>query len=161
MYCPHCSAQITQKQKFCRSCGMDLKLVAQALAQHLSETGIKKGSSRSEAAALNLLYKMLLGGVSMLMAGMVVLALGKEIPWVKTIGMLMVLTGTFIAFLGVISPLRPRKQPLQSSLPESATGTQTTAKLPKTPMAEMLPSVTEDATRSLGISTKEIPKVLP
>ncbi|HEY6232434.1 MAG TPA: zinc ribbon domain-containing protein [Pyrinomonadaceae bacterium] len=35
MYCPHCGAQNAGETKFCRSCGEDLRLVAQAVTKSL------------------------------------------------------------------------------------------------------------------------------
>src|SRR6266576_55666 len=35
MYCPHCGVQNSQETKFCRSCGEDLRLVAQAVTKSL------------------------------------------------------------------------------------------------------------------------------
>src|SRR5215217_2039928 len=35
MYCPHCGIQNVQETKYCRSCGKDLRLVAQAISKSL------------------------------------------------------------------------------------------------------------------------------
>ena len=35
MYCPHCGTQNPPETKFCRSCGRDLRLVAQAITKSL------------------------------------------------------------------------------------------------------------------------------
>src|SRR5689334_5916460 len=35
MYCPHCGAQNLPETKYCRSCGQDLRLVAQAITKSL------------------------------------------------------------------------------------------------------------------------------
>jgi hypothetical protein len=35
MYCPHCGAENVRETKFCRSCGEDLRLVAQAVTKSL------------------------------------------------------------------------------------------------------------------------------
>ena len=35
MYCPHCGAQNPKETKFCRGCGEDLRLVAQAVTKSL------------------------------------------------------------------------------------------------------------------------------
>jgi len=35
MYCPHCGAQNLSETKYCRSCGRDLRLVAQAITKSL------------------------------------------------------------------------------------------------------------------------------
>src|ERR1041385_591463 len=35
MYCPHCGAQNLPETKYCRSCGRDLRLVAQAITKSL------------------------------------------------------------------------------------------------------------------------------
>ena len=47
MYCPQCAAQLVDSDKFCRSCGADLKAVAIALAkQPLSSKG---GRNKTDA----------------------------------------------------------------------------------------------------------------
>lgn len=35
MYCPRCGAQNADATKFCRACGDDLSIVAQAMTRHL------------------------------------------------------------------------------------------------------------------------------
>ena len=35
MYCPHCGTQNSSETKYCRSCGRDLRLVAQAITKSL------------------------------------------------------------------------------------------------------------------------------
>src|SRR5690348_10251937 len=35
MYCPHCGTQNLPETKYCRSCGQDLRLVAQAITKSL------------------------------------------------------------------------------------------------------------------------------
>lgn len=35
MYCPRCAAQHSEEAKYCRACGENLSLVAQAMAKHL------------------------------------------------------------------------------------------------------------------------------
>ena len=38
MYCPTCGTEASTNQKFCRSCGMELQIIFQLVAKHVSAT---------------------------------------------------------------------------------------------------------------------------
>lgn len=46
MFCPNCATQNADDAKYCRSCGTDISLVAQAVTGHLAERLAVEGDSR-------------------------------------------------------------------------------------------------------------------
>jgi hypothetical protein len=68
MFCPNCAARQTEKQNFCRSCGLELGQVARAMQLH--------GPSRERAAMERLRERVeRLGNVSISIAGVIAVSL--------------------------------------------------------------------------------------
>src|SRR5215470_14671591 len=85
MYCPNCGKENSEKQRFCRSCGLGLQAISQALADELSpgeENGCSAGIlNREQKGSQNpLIY-----GFLMLMVGAIIGLFGKKIFFDKTI----------------------------------------------------------------------------
>jgi predicted RNA-binding Zn-ribbon protein involved in translation (DUF1610 family) len=50
MHCPNCGTEISKNQKFCRSCGMGLQMISEAVAEHLSTADFADSPDESEAS---------------------------------------------------------------------------------------------------------------
>ena len=48
--CPNCGTEISKNQKFCRSCGMGLQMISEAVAEHLSTADFADSPDESEAS---------------------------------------------------------------------------------------------------------------
>ena len=143
MYCPNCGKENQGSPRFCRSCGLGLQTISQALANEVSN-----GSS-TEIAELERKrwHNPLIYGFLMLLLGMVIVIFGKKVAAEQLIADL----GTLIAVLGIglisfkgVSLLRSQS----SSSPRSKTleSKPTTELPPALPVGEPA-SVTEQTTR--------------
>jgi hypothetical protein len=152
MYCPNCGNQAAAEQKFCRSCGLELQAIAQAVTQQLTgKTGTP--STRSEAAQLARMSRWLFGGICVLVSGMALLAVNKMLISEAAVGLggvFTLLLGVLIATYGVISPmLHPPKAISQTPQPAELPAAETTSKLALASGAEPVSSVIEETTRTL------------
>src|SRR5262249_27240881 len=150
MHCPACGIETSIQQRYCRSCGMDLKTISHAVIKHRALADANKLSLESETSVQHLVYKMLLWGIGTLLAGMALIAAGKEIQYVGSVGVLLALIGTFLALYGVLSPYRPKKHSgFQPSLPSALPRAESTNQLPPGSQPELPQSITEHTTRAL------------
>jgi hypothetical protein len=97
MYCPNCGRENPEEPRFCRSCGLGLGTISQALVNELSTT--KSDGSSIEIVELERKrwHNPLVYGFLMLMLGMVIVIFGKKIAVEQLIADL----GTLIAVLGI------------------------------------------------------------
>ena len=160
MHCPACGIETSDQQKYCRSCGMDLKTISDAVIKHRAPADAKKLSLESETSVQHRVYKMLLWGIGALLAGMALIAAGKEIQYVGWVGVLLALIGTFLALFGVLYPYRPKKHIGPStSLPSALPRAESTNQLPPESQPEFPQSITEHTTRVLEPLLRNKPKV--
>ena len=68
MHCPNCATLNPEEHKYCRSCGMQLKLVSAIVAHHRGRSGAE-GPAKSE-------QEITFGSVKVITASFVTLALG-------------------------------------------------------------------------------------
>src|SRR5215467_7146940 len=95
MHCPGCGTQALDKQKYCRSCGMDLEMISHAISGHLSSADSGQISPESDRSAARRIFKMLLWGMGAVLVGMALIAASKEIQYVGAVGLLLTLLGAF------------------------------------------------------------------
>jgi len=162
MHCPSCGTETSKNQKFCRSCGIGLQMISQAVAKHLSTADSAESPVESEANKQRRMYTLARLGIVAFFVGMALMVMGKQFPdhdWIGLIGVLVLLLGAFVATYGVLSPLRQitspsRKPPQPADLPQA----DPTA-LPSANPIELIPSVTEHTTRTLELSLREKQRV--
>jgi hypothetical protein len=152
MHCPNWGTETSKNQKFCRSCGMGLQMISEAVAKHLSTADFAESPDESEASKQRRMSILALWGIAAFFVGMALLVVGEQVPhhdWIGLIGVLVLLLGAFVATYGVISPLRqirsPSGRPRQSAeLPQAGPTALASANF-----LEQVPSVTEHTTRTL------------
>ena len=156
MYCPNCGNQSSQEQKFCRSCGMDLQSVTQAVATHLSPNSLPESQGdvmdKHEWARM---WKRSWGlGFAIMFIGIFLLGIGRKIihdEIVALIGVLILLIGIWPLLYPFFSMLQvkegtSRQAPRPIALPSNPV---TTNPLPER-QAESVLSITERTTDLLS-----------
>jgi len=139
---------------------MDLKMISQAVIKHRAPADANKLSLESEISVQHRVYKMLLWGIGTLLAGMALIAAGKEIQYVGSVGVLLALIGTFLALYGVLSPYRPKKQiASRTAVPSTLPIAESTNQLPPGSQPELPQSITEHTTRELEPLLRDKPKI--
>ena len=126
-------------------------MISHAVIKHRSPADSNNLSLESETSVPHRVYTMLLWGIGTLLVGVALIAAGKEIQYVGSVGVLLELIGTFLALYGVLSPYRPRKkgsgsQPSQLSALLSA---ESTNELAPGSQPALPQSITERTTRAL------------
>jgi hypothetical protein len=137
---------------------MDLQMISQAVAKHLSAADSAESPVESEASKVRRMSTLLLWGIAAFIMGMALIVVDKQFPdhdWIGLIGVLVLLLGAFVATYGVLSPLRqitsPSRNPPQTAeLPQAAPTALASAN-----SLEQIPSVTEHTTRTLEPSLRD------
>jgi primosomal protein N' len=158
MHCPSCGTETSKTQKFCRSCGMGLQMISQAVAKHLSTADSAEPPVESEASKQRRMSTLLLWGIAAFFVGIALIVVGKQFPhhdWIGLIGVLVLLLGAFVAAYGVISPLRQIRSPSgRPPQPAELPQADPTA-LASANSLEQIQSVTEHTTRTLEPSLRD------
>lgn len=148
MYCPNCGKGNTQQQRFCRSCGLGLQTISQALVHELSAT-------RPDGSPVEMVkheqrgwHNPLVYGLLLLILGMVIVIFGKKIAaeqLIADLGMLIGLLGIgLLGFRGVgLILFPPEPTPRSETLLEG----EPTNELPRALEPGAPHSVTEHTTR--------------
>lgn len=159
MYCPNCGKENSSKQRFCRSCGLSLQAVSQALAVGLPAAVRDDESLDVLRREQKSWHNPLLYGFLMLALGLLVIVLGKKVfaeQLVADIGTLISVLGVgLLGFRGVMLMQRQSRPATASEmLPAAETTAAPTAELTtelQTPPAALNagepPSITEHTTR--------------
>jgi hypothetical protein len=158
MNCPSCGTETSKNQKFCRSCGMGLQMISQAVAKHLSTADSSEPPVESEASEQRRMSTLLLWGIAAFFVGIALMVVGKQFldfDWIGLIGVLVLLLGAFVATYGVISSLRQIRSlsgrpPQPAELPQADPTALASAN-----SLEQIQSVTEHTTRTLEPSLRD------
>src|SRR5947207_6781251 len=147
MYCPNCGKENPEKPRFCRSCGLGLQTISQALVNELSATSDDSSIEIAEPEQKRW-RNPLMYGFLMLLLGMAIVIFGKKIAVEQSIADL----GTLIAVLGIgllgfkgVSKIRSQSSSSRQ-LKTLLKGEPTTELPPALPSGEPA-SVTEHTTR--------------
>jgi len=171
MYCPNCATETAIDQKFCRSCGMSLALVSQAMSSQslVSAAGEHPSTAFREERSEHRQSKFMRWGFVILFAGLVFTILmgvgGDEVQRVNFslghfmnslagVGAAVLLAGVgLIVYAGLLPSIKqPLPQPARALSPPPANINQpsppaTTSSME--PGAQQVPSITEHTTYTL------------
>ena len=150
MYCPKCSQPNAEDVRFCRACGEDLTLIAQAMSKHLPVVLASKLDQHIARKNNRMRRDGVLTGVSglfLLLSGIWQLVSNPG-AWLPAV---LMMVGSLILFLASGWDLLAYKRSLSragrdAQLPSAATTTELEA---ETPLQLSQPSVTEETTRNL------------
>jgi hypothetical protein len=151
MHCPHCGTETPSGQKFCRVCGLDLRLISQALAKQLSG-GDDKALVMIDRDILHKVYQKVVWGIIAIFVGFTIFGLGRRLlPGLGVMaGVLLSMLGTMLIIRSVISTLRlDTSHSAELSKTQMLEQSKGAAPLPPEQMPDRAPSVTEPTTKLL------------
>ena len=150
MYCPNCGKENSVEQRFCRSCGMSLLTISQALAHELSATESVGDSVEKVNREQKWWQNPFLYGLLIIMLGLLITIFGKMIlveKLVSDIGVVIALLGVGLLGLRGVLTILPQSKVITTS--EALLHGEPTTKLPTASHSGELASVTEHTTRTL------------
>ena len=153
MLCPNCGTRCATGQKFCRSCGLDLGPVAEALAAHRAQGGTRAGDERR---ATRQMAERMFRALVVFVLGLLLLSMSKMYGFGRTamlLGLLTVFASMILAAHSLFGATRaaatpPRPRQLEEESP-------TTEPLLTEGESEPAPSVTERTTELLEVERKK------
>jgi len=160
MFCPNCGNKMTAEQKFCRSCGLSLEKITQAVGEQLPvklDEGVEERKERLErwgfyalcVFGVGVLLPLLYYIVKLLVMGRILTGLGLLAFVVVGCGLLSVIL--FAQAEDIKKAGGQRRSPQTEELTEQ----ETTAKLLPEPNSEPVASVTDRTTELLFVE-KEV-----
>jgi hypothetical protein len=148
MYCPNCGKENPEKPRFCRSCGLGLQTISQALGNELSATKSDDSSIEIVEPEQKRWRNPLMYGFLMLLLGMAIVIFGKKIAveqLIADLGMLIAILG--IGLLGFKGVSLLRAQSGSSRQSKTLLESKPTTELPLALPSREPASVTEHTTR--------------
>lgn len=156
MYCPNCGVDAKTESKFCRSCGMDLNIISQAITGQLQLTGNQpkpQESQRRQTAKWG--FITFWGGI-MLAALLAIMGdalmpvstrLGRFVENLTALGGLVVMFGIGMMLYSLFLPKAQGKKSEQPIANPQAQPPQPRAQISAEPYRQPVGSVTESTTR--------------
>lgn len=166
MYCPKCATQLPDDQKFCRSCGFDLRGIVGLLSPDPEAVEIERFIPAPRDASKSQKKKFQLRGTITLMSALLVgctipICLGVLSHWPGLNQLILVLSGLagMLLFGGIImlvySDSLPKTEPgKEASSPKPLPRSIPTNQLPPASQAEAIPGITEQTTGLLKTAKK-------
>lgn len=162
MFCPNCGTTNSTEQKFCRSCGINLGVIAESLLLQLT-TARDASSSKKERSIENLgnfvfsrVGLIVLIGVILMTSGIffkVILADGAIVSGTLMI-FCAVLAGLMAILISFYESVKERKAQINPALTSELTQTKDTGKLLEEKPFEPVSTVTENSTELLPVENK-------
>ena len=154
MYCPDCGKENPAGQKFCRSCGLSLKPVSQALAGEVVAADSDVESTVIVQGEQRFWQNPLIYAVLLILLGIIIGVIGDKVVLTKMVtdmGTLISLLGIgLLGFKGVMLVIAPpRPSPRSKPAAEIEESKLTSALLSAEP-----PGVTENTTRQLDATAE-------
>ena len=149
MYCSACGTPLAPGLSYCNRCGMSLK----------ERTETSSGGGGVVTPYLTAIAIIAVGGVSLLLGGAIALKNGAQLP-VDIIGIFMLMTFLIVSVVELflcrkLSRIIRSSEKTQSLAPPTAAPQMDFRAPQPRALAEPLPSVTENTTRTLEYSRKE------
>jgi hypothetical protein len=151
MYCPNCGKENPEMPRFCRSCGLGLRTISEALVNELSATKSDDSSIEIVEPEQKRWRNPLMYGFLMLLLGMAIVIFGKKIvveQLIADLGMLIAMLG--IGLLGFKGVSLIRSQFSSSRQAKTLLESKPTTELPSALPSGEPASVTEHTTRHFG-----------
>ena len=172
MHCPNCGTQAAADQKFCRSCGIGLQAIAEALAKELATAGLDHSLDELSDPEKNRIKKFERWGATTALTGLAMIALmiigivvsmpffklfkidpqfyfENVLPWVFAVALPTFLIGGGMAIYAGVRKKRIQHQQLQ---PPTLPKADTTSKLPAASHLEPVASIAERTTDLLEVA---------
>lgn len=133
-------------------------MISQTVAKHLSTADSAESPVENEPSKQRRMSTLLLCGIGAFFVGMALMVVGNQFPdhdWISLIGVLVLLLGALVATYGILLPLRQKTSPSRNP-PQPAELPQADPKASASANSrELIPSVTEQTTRTLEPSLRD------